>query len=61
VPLSFGAPGFAIHSLPFEPTDLDIDLSGCRIVITGATSGLSFAATRVGGGFFFDRRARLTQ
>jgi NAD(P)-dependent dehydrogenase (short-subunit alcohol dehydrogenase family) len=46
VPLSFGAPGFAMHSLAFEPTDLDVDLSGRRMVITGATSGLGFAAAR---------------
>lgn len=43
-PLSFGEPGFAIHSLGFDAGDLDVDLSSRRIVITGATSGLGFEA-----------------
>lgn len=43
-PLSFGEPGFAIHSLGFDPGDLDVDLSSRRVVITGATSGLGFEA-----------------
>jgi dehydrogenase/reductase SDR family protein 12 len=46
VPLSFGAPGFAIHSLGFDPQDLAVDLSSRRMVVTGATSGLGFAAAR---------------
>jgi len=44
IPLSFGAPGFAIRSLAFDPHDLDVDLSSRRIVLTGATSGLGFEA-----------------
>ena len=44
IPLSFGAPGFAIRSLAFEPRDLDVDLSRRRIVLTGATAGLGFEA-----------------
>lgn len=46
VPLSFGAPGFAIHSLGFDPKDLAVDLTGRRMVVTGATSGLGFAAAQ---------------
>jgi len=44
VPLSFGAPGFAVRALTFAPRDLDVDLSRRRIVLTGATSGLGFEA-----------------
>ena len=44
VPLSFGAPGYAVHALAFDADDLDVDLTGRRIVVTGPTSGLGFAA-----------------
>ena len=44
IPLSFGAPGFAIRALTFEPRDLDVDLSRRRVVLTGATSGLGLEA-----------------
>jgi NAD(P)-dependent dehydrogenase (short-subunit alcohol dehydrogenase family) len=44
IPLSFGAPGFAIRSLAFEPRDLDVDLSRRRVVLTGATAGLGLEA-----------------
>ena len=39
---SFGSTGFAIHSLAFDPTDLDVDLSGRRCLVTGANSGLGY-------------------
>jgi dehydrogenase/reductase SDR family protein 12 len=44
IPLSFGAPGFWIRSLKFEPNDLAVDLSQRRVVLTGATSGLGLEA-----------------
>jgi dehydrogenase/reductase SDR family protein 12 len=44
LPLSFGAPGFAVRSLTFAPHDIDVDLSRRRIVLTGATSGLGLEA-----------------
>jgi len=44
IPVSFSAAGFALHALSFDRSDLDVDLSSRRIVITGATSGLGFEA-----------------
>jgi dehydrogenase/reductase SDR family protein 12 len=44
IPLSFGAPGFAVRSLTFVPQDLDVDLARRRVVLTGATSGLGLEA-----------------
>jgi len=44
IPLSFGAPGFAVRSLAFDPNALAVDLSRRRVVLTGATSGLGLAA-----------------
>jgi NAD(P)-dependent dehydrogenase (short-subunit alcohol dehydrogenase family) len=41
---SFGRPGFAIHSLAFDPEDLDVDLSGRRCLVTGANAGIGFEA-----------------
>ena len=35
--------GFAIHSLAFDPADLDVDLAGRRCLVTGANSGIGFA------------------
>jgi NAD(P)-dependent dehydrogenase (short-subunit alcohol dehydrogenase family) len=46
VPASFGRPGFLRHAELFDPTDLDVDLRGQRIVITGGTSGIGLAAAR---------------
>ncbi len=38
--LSFDRVGFQIRSLAFQPDDLDVDLSGRRCLITGASSGI---------------------
>lgn len=42
IALSFDRTGFAIHSLSFDPSDLDVDLSGKRSLVTGANSGIGF-------------------
>jgi NAD(P)-dependent dehydrogenase (short-subunit alcohol dehydrogenase family) len=42
IALSFDRTGFAIHSLNFDPDDLDVDLSTKRCLVTGANSGLGF-------------------
>ena len=39
---SFDRTGFRIHSLRFEPDDLDVDLGGRRCLITGANSGIGY-------------------
>ncbi|MGH0031957.1 MAG: SDR family NAD(P)-dependent oxidoreductase [Myxococcota bacterium] len=39
---SFDRTGFRIHSLAFDPADLDVDLSGRRCLVTGANSGIGF-------------------
>jgi len=39
---SFDRTGFRIHSLTFEPDDLDVDLSGRRCIVTGANSGIGY-------------------
>ena len=39
---SFDRTGFRIHSLDFDPADLDVDLGGRRCVVTGANSGIGF-------------------
>jgi NAD(P)-dependent dehydrogenase (short-subunit alcohol dehydrogenase family) len=39
---SFDRTGFRIHSLAFEPGDLDVDLSDRRCLVTGANSGIGF-------------------
>ncbi|NNL64696.1 MAG: SDR family oxidoreductase [Myxococcales bacterium] len=39
---SFDRTGFRIHSLTFDPADLDVDLSGRRCLVTGANSGIGF-------------------
>jgi NAD(P)-dependent dehydrogenase (short-subunit alcohol dehydrogenase family) len=39
---SFDRTGFRIHSLDFQPDDLDVDLSDRRCVVTGANSGIGF-------------------
>jgi NAD(P)-dependent dehydrogenase (short-subunit alcohol dehydrogenase family) len=39
---SFDRTGFRIHSLRFEPGDLDVDLSGRRCLVTGANSGIGY-------------------
>jgi NAD(P)-dependent dehydrogenase (short-subunit alcohol dehydrogenase family) len=42
--LSFDRTGHRVHSLGFRPDDLDVDLSGQRCLVTGANSGIGFAA-----------------
>jgi len=44
--LSFDRTGFRRHAKAFVPRDLQIDLTGKVILITGANSGLGFATTR---------------
>jgi NAD(P)-dependent dehydrogenase (short-subunit alcohol dehydrogenase family) len=39
---SFDRNGFRIHSLGFDPEDLDVDLSDRRCLITGANSGIGY-------------------
>jgi NAD(P)-dependent dehydrogenase (short-subunit alcohol dehydrogenase family) len=39
---SFDRTGFAIHSLAFRPSDLDVDLAERRCLVTGANSGIGF-------------------
>jgi NAD(P)-dependent dehydrogenase (short-subunit alcohol dehydrogenase family) len=39
---SFDRTGYRIHSLTFDPDDLDVDLSGRRCLVTGANSGIGF-------------------
>ncbi|MDP2316586.1 MAG: SDR family NAD(P)-dependent oxidoreductase [Pseudomonadota bacterium] len=45
-PFGFGQPGFRKHARRFDPADLDRDLRGLVVAITGANSGLGLAATR---------------
>jgi NAD(P)-dependent dehydrogenase (short-subunit alcohol dehydrogenase family) len=42
--LSFDRIGFARHALGFDPSDLDVDLYGQRCLVTGANSGIGYAA-----------------
>jgi len=42
IALSFDRTGFRIHSLAFDPDDLELDLSARRCLITGANSGIGF-------------------
>lgn len=42
VALSFDRTGFARHARGFDPSDLEVDLSGRVAVVTGANSGLGF-------------------
>ena len=42
VVLSFDHTGFLVHSLGFDPADLDLDLHGRRCLVTGANSGIGF-------------------
>lgn len=44
--LSFGRPGFLLHSLSFDPNDLAVDLSSQRCLITGANQGIGFETAR---------------
>jgi dehydrogenase/reductase SDR family protein 12 len=42
IAFSFDHTGFLIHSLAFEPGDLDVDLSARRALVTGANTGIGF-------------------
>lgn len=53
---SFNRTGYRIHELGFDPADLDVDLGGKHAVITGANSGLGFAAAHA----LAERGARVT-
>jgi NAD(P)-dependent dehydrogenase (short-subunit alcohol dehydrogenase family)/peroxiredoxin len=44
VVLSFDRTGFSVHSHTFRPDDLDVDLAGKRVLITGANAGLGYEA-----------------
>jgi NAD(P)-dependent dehydrogenase (short-subunit alcohol dehydrogenase family) len=39
---SFDRTGFRIHSLAFDPDDLEVDLAGRRCLVTGANSGIGY-------------------
>jgi NAD(P)-dependent dehydrogenase (short-subunit alcohol dehydrogenase family) len=43
--LSFDRSGFRRHAGDFDPADLQVDLSGRRVLVTGANAGLGRAAT----------------
>jgi NAD(P)-dependent dehydrogenase (short-subunit alcohol dehydrogenase family) len=43
---SFDRTGYRIHSLAYDPRDLDVDLAGRRCVVTGANSGIGFETAR---------------
>jgi dehydrogenase/reductase SDR family member 12 len=39
---SFDRTGFRVHSLGFDPEDLEVDLGGRRCLVTGANAGLGY-------------------
>lgn len=39
---SFDRSGFLLHSLAFDPDDLEVDLTGRRCLVTGANSGIGY-------------------
>jgi len=43
VPASFGRPGYAARAPLFDPRDLEVDLTGESIGVTGGTSGIGLA------------------
>ncbi len=43
---SFDASGFRRHARRFDPDDLRVDLSGRRVLVTGATGGLGLATAQ---------------
>ena len=46
VALSFDRTGFARHAKGFDPSDLEVDLTGRSVVVTGANSGIGKATAR---------------
>lgn len=46
VVLSYGRQGFARHARRFPPGELDVDLTGRVMLVTGANAGLGLATTR---------------
>lgn len=42
IALSFDRTGFGVHSLAFDPGDLDVDLSQRSCLVTGANAGIGF-------------------
>lgn len=42
IALSFDRTGFAVHSLTFRASDLDVDLTNRRCLVTGANAGIGF-------------------
>ena len=42
VVLSFDRTGFAVHSLAFDPQDLQVEMGSRRCLVTGANSGIGF-------------------
>ena len=53
IALSYDRTGYRLHAAGFNPADLQVDLTGRNILITGANSGLGYAAAealaRLGG------------
>ena len=45
---SFDRTGFRIHSLAFDPEDLDVDMSGRRCLVTGANAGIGYETSLAG-------------
>lgn len=46
VPASFGRPGFLARASSFRASDLEVDLTGVAIGVTGGTSGIGLAAAQ---------------
>lgn len=42
---SFDRTGYRLHARTFDPTDLDVDLTGQTCAVTGANSGIGYAAS----------------
>jgi len=42
IAISFAHPGFKVHALSFDPADLEVDLTGRRMLVTGANAGIGY-------------------